>query len=81
MRENENPLKACHFTLQNGHPIVSFARIYIYCAKIKIVNSIYFSVPADGVKGKTWGPSSGGYVLNSMASTGNSTTSTQLTNR
>ena len=32
-----------------------------------------FSVPADGVKGKTWGPSSGGYVLNSMASTGSTT--------
>ena len=23
-------------------------------------------VPADGVKGKTWGPSSGGHVLNSL---------------
>ena len=35
--------------------------------------SLIFSVPADGVKGKTWGPSSGGYVLNSMASTGSTT--------
>jgi hypothetical protein len=25
-------------------------------------------VPADGVKGKTWGPSSGGHVLNSLNS-------------
>ena len=39
-----------------------------------IINAtLIFSVPADGVKGKTWGPSSGGYVLNSMASTGSTT--------
>jgi len=29
------------------------------------VNPI-FSVPTDGVKGKTWGPSSGGHVLSSL---------------
>ena len=39
-----------------------------------IINApLIFPVPADGVKGKTWGPSSGGYVLNSMASTGSTT--------
>lgn len=27
-----------------------------------------FLVPADGVKGKTWGPSSGGHVLSSLSS-------------
>ena len=26
----------------------------------------FFAVPTDGVKGKTWGPSSGGHVLSSL---------------
>ena len=33
---------------------------------------IFFIVPADGVKGKTWGPSSGGQVLNSLGGSGSS---------
>ena len=43
----------------------------LLCCKCKIlaplcIKTFPFLVPTDGVKGKTWGPSSGGHVLSSL---------------
>ena len=47
-------------------------RIFFYKMYSKYARYIYhhhFTVPTDGVKGKTWGPSSGGHVLSSLGNT------------